>query len=64
MKSKPNTNWLTDKLKNEIRAIYEPAYKRTLTEQEVIEIAENISDVTETILKFIWRKKYENVRQQ
>jgi len=52
-------NWLTEELKNEVRKIYEPRYKRKLTDNEVLEIAENVEEVVETILKYLWRKKYE-----
>lgn len=62
MNTKDCPNWLTEELKIETRKKYEPLYKRKLTDKEVIEIAENVEDVVETILKFLWRKKYENIK--
>ena len=53
-------NWLTQELKDEIRRIYEPRYKKKLTDQEVVEIAENVEEVVETALRYLWRKKYES----
>ena len=53
-------NWLTEELKKEVKTTFEPRYKRKLTDDEVIEIAENVEEVVETILKYLWRKKYEN----
>jgi hypothetical protein len=55
-------SWLTDELKTEVRKKFEPRYKRKLTDKEVIEVAENVEEVVETILRFLWRKKYENIR--
>lgn len=52
-------NWLNKSLKMEIRRVFEPRYKRKLSEKEVFEIAENLSGVVEQILKFQWKKKYE-----
>lgn len=51
-------NWLTDKLVKRIREVFEPRYKRPLTEKEIIAIAENLSCVTEELLKLKWRQKY------
>lgn len=55
--------WLDEHLKQEIRRIYEPRYKRRLTDEEVIEIADNVEEVVEIILKFLWRKKYADIKQ-
>lgn len=51
-------NWLNPELKQEIRRIFEPRYKRKLTDAEVCDIADNLSEVIEVILKFKWREKY------
>lgn len=53
-------NYLNENLKLEIRKIFEPRYKRILTGNELIEIAENLSNVVEEICKFTWKQKYEN----
>ena len=51
-------NWLNEDLKKEIRKIFEPRYKRSLTDDEVIEIAENLTEVMEAFLKMKWKQKY------
>ncbi len=52
--------WITNRLKSEIRKVFEPRYKRTLTDNEVLEIAENLTGAIEEILKLKWRQRYEN----
>jgi len=51
-------NWLNENLKTEIRKVFEPRYKRVLSDLEVVEIAENFTVVIEEILKYQWRQKY------
>jgi len=51
-------NWLNENLKQKIKVMFEPRYKRILTEREVEEIAENLTGYMETIIKF--KLKYEN----
>lgn len=51
--------WLTAELKTEIKAVFEARYKRSLTDNEVVEIAENLSTVIEEIIKLKWKQKYE-----
>ncbi|MEK7616579.1 MAG: hypothetical protein AAB414_00815 [Patescibacteria group bacterium] len=51
-------NWLNEDLKKEIRKIFEPRYKRSLTDDEVLEIAENLTDLMEAFLKMKWKQKY------
>lgn len=46
------TSWLTEELKQKTREVFEPRYKRKLTEEEVEDIAENLTGYMETILKF------------
>lgn len=53
--------WLTDELKQEIKKLFEPKYKRKLTDDEVIEIADNLTEVMEAFLKLKWSQKYGNV---
>ena len=50
--------WLTNSLKNEIREVFEPRYKRKLSDEGVIEIALNLTGVMEEILRLKWRQKY------
>ena len=52
-------HWLNENLKDNIKKIFEPRYKRQLNDLEVQEIAENLSSVVEEILKLKWRQKYE-----
>lgn len=52
-------NWLTPRLKSRIRIVFEPRYKRKLSDEEIIEIAENLSGVIEQIVKVKWKEKYE-----
>lgn len=55
--------WLTDALKQELRESFEPKYKRKLTDDEVVEIADNLTEVMEAYLKLKWRQKYGNAKQ-
>jgi hypothetical protein len=57
-KLKLSCNWLTDELKLEIRKVFEPRYKRKLSDLEIVEIAENLSVVVEEIIKVRWKLKY------
>lgn len=50
--------WLTDDLKQKIRDVYEPKYKRSLTDSEVIQIAQNLTQFIEHFLRFKWRITY------
>jgi hypothetical protein len=52
--------WFKTELQQEIKRIFEPRYKRKLLDGEVIEIAENLADVVEQILRLKWKQKYEN----
>ncbi len=52
-------NWLTKELIKRIREVFEPRYKHPLSDQEVLSIAENLSSLTEVVLKFKWKQKYE-----
>jgi hypothetical protein len=51
-------NWLNSGLKQKVKEIFEPRYKRNLTDKEVEEIAENLTSYMETIIKF--KLRYEN----
>lgn len=50
--------WLSEDLKQEIRNVFEPRYKRRLLSNEIIEIAENLTGSMETILRFKCKNKY------
>lgn len=54
---------INKKIKRKIKLHFESKYGRNLTDDEVVEIAENLAGYMETIYKFIWRKKYENTIQ-
>lgn len=51
-------NWLTSDLKQKIRTVFEPRYDRKLTNEEVNNIAENLTGALESILKLKWKEKY------
>ena len=59
MKIKTDVNglpkWLTPGLMKEVRDLYEPLYKKSLTDFEVYTIAENLSTFIEHYLKYKWR---------
>lgn len=50
--------WLNGDLKQEVKKVFEPRYKRSLTETEVIQIADNLTELMEASLKMKWRLKY------
>ncbi len=43
--------WLSPELKEDIRIVFEPIYSRLLSEEEVIEIARNLTSVVEVYAK-------------
>lgn len=49
---KINESWLNTELKSRIRNTYEPRYNRTLSEEEVITIGNNLASLVEHFLKF------------
>lgn len=51
-------NWCTEELRQEVRKIFEPRYKRKLTDEEIVSIAVNLADLMEGYLKLKWREKY------
>ncbi|EKD57938.1 MAG: hypothetical protein ACD_57C00082G0003 [uncultured bacterium] len=44
--------WLSEDLLKRVRVLYEPRYKRHLTQREVITIALNLTNLIEHFLKF------------
>jgi len=53
-------NWLNENLKQKIKNLFEPRYKRILTEREIEDIAENLTGYMETIIKFKLRYEKNN----
>ena len=58
MNSYGTKGWLNEDLKKEIKKVFEPRYKRSLTDDEVAKIAENLTDLMEAFLKMKWKQKY------
>lgn len=50
-------DWLTEPLRQEVRRVFEPRYKRPLTDAEVEDIANNLTGYMEAILKFTAKQK-------
>lgn len=44
--------WLNKDLKRKVRAVFEPEYKRKLTDREVETIATNLTEFFEIYIKF------------
>ena len=55
-----NENWLNEDLVREVKAIFEPKYKRELSPEEIIEISSNLISLVESVNKFRWKQKYGN----
>jgi len=51
-------NWLTEKLKLKVKAIFEPKYKRVLLDEEIVEIAESLVGTMEICTKYRWKLTY------
>lgn len=47
--------WLNEELKRDIKKVFEPRYKRKLSDKEVESIASNLVTYIEHYTKFIWR---------
>ena len=52
--------WLNEELKKNVRDVFEPVYNVSLSDDEVLEIAENLTGAIEAIAKFKWKQQYEN----
>ena len=48
-------SWIDTSLENEIREIFEPLYKRELTENEIDLIGNGLANIAELWVKFSWR---------
>lgn len=55
-------DWLTPQLQLEVRKVFEPRYSCSLTDSEVIAIAESLTQVLEVFFHFKWRQKYGDTR--
>ena len=51
-------SWITTELKQKVRKVFEPRYKRSLTDDEVAEIADNLTELMEGFLRLKWSEKY------
>ena len=58
LNDKQTPKWLTEELKIRVRKVFEPRYNRSLSDSEVIVIAENLTQFMEHFLKFKWRLNY------
>lgn len=54
--------WLTAELQQKVRKIFEPKYNRTLSDSEVVTIAENLTSFMEHFFKFKYRLEYGNAK--
>lgn len=52
--------WLNEKLKQEIKNIFEPKYQRKLTDSEIKEIALNLTSYMEHYSSFVSKIKNEH----
>jgi hypothetical protein len=52
MVSAPPNNWLTNKLKEEVANLFQPLYKRPLTDTEITDIANTLANTAELWVKF------------
>jgi hypothetical protein len=43
--------WLNDELKKDVRKVFEPRYKRKLLDEEVVDIANNLTGFLEVYVK-------------
>lgn len=50
--------WITPELKAAVRKVFEPRYKKQLTDLEVVSIATNLTSFIEHYAKYRWRKVY------
>jgi len=50
--------WLSEKLIQKVKQVFEPRYGRTLTNEEVEDIANNLTLFIEELTKFRWKNNY------
>lgn len=51
------SEWLTKELKSDVKKVFVPRYKRELSDEEITEIASNLVEFTEHVVKFVGRRK-------
>jgi hypothetical protein len=51
-------HWLTTELKGEIRKVFEPRYKKKLSDLEIIDIANNLVGGMESIIRLKQKDYY------
>jgi hypothetical protein len=44
--------WLSEDLRKEVRRVFEPRYKRILSNEEIFEIANNLTEFMELIIEY------------
>lgn len=47
--------WLTPELKEEVKKVFQPRYKKPLTDSDIVAIAQNLTQLLEVFFKFKWR---------
>jgi hypothetical protein len=57
---KMENKWLTPQLKEEVRKVFEPRYKRKLSDADIVSIAVNLTSLLEVFFKFKWRTNETN----
>jgi len=50
--------WVDKRLKQAIKKVFEPRYRRQLKEDEVLMIAESLTNLMESYLRYKWRLTY------
>lgn len=51
------TAWLTEDLKKEVRRIFEPRYKRLLSDEEIVDLAVNLVDFVEMFSRYKYQQQ-------
>lgn len=58
------SRWLNENLKEKVKRVFEPRYKRPLTDDEVSSIANSLVSFVEVYAQAKWREKYGDSKQQ
>lgn len=56
--------WLNENLRRRVREVFEPRYKRPLSDLEVETIANSLTSLLETTMKFKYEQKYDQQIKQ
>jgi len=54
----------SNNLISDVKALFEPKYNRTISNDEANEIANNLANLTKLVLKFRWRLKHEQATEK